>query len=194
VEFVAAHHRQVAPLPHTDTSALRLRITDRHTHEVTGYPPLSVSTDRIGVVALRCGQLLARLSHHGFGRDGAAGAPPRRDGSDGIFEVYPAGALRCWDLPGRGYKRGDNAAEVRATIIDVLGECIELGGTDHLDRLSASHDDLDAVVAALATLAAVTGAVQSPPSAHQAVAEVEGWIHLPTGTLRHLGIGSTYER
>ncbi len=73
------------------TEFLRLRETDRAVRAATKLTPLSVSTDKIGVVALRCAKLLA---HHW----GASGEPPDRTGSGRIVEVYPAAALRQWGL------------------------------------------------------------------------------------------------
>jgi len=82
---------------------LWLRATDRVVWAAVGRRPLSVSSDRIAYPAVRAARLLSRL-----GPD----RPARRDGSDGIIEVYPAGALAAWGIdPGR-YKRPD-ALDVR---------------------------------------------------------------------------------
>lgn len=79
--------------------SLRLRITDIAVHEATRLTPLSVSTDRIGLPAMRAMALLAR---HGV-RD--------RSGGDGrFFEVYPAGSLKKWGLVCRGHKGRDKGA------------------------------------------------------------------------------------
>ena len=81
IEFVDAiaawRDRQewrIAPAdPDNEQAKLVLRETDRHVHEVTGLPtdpdaairkgkwPLSVSTDKLGITAMRCMRLLAEV-------------------------------------------------------------------------------------------------------------------------------------
>lgn len=92
--------------------SLRLRATDRAVHAHLGLTPLSVSTDRIGIVAMRCARLLAAVQ-------GELGQPVDRSGQDRILEVYPAAALRSWEIspatsedPG-SYKGDSNAARIR---------------------------------------------------------------------------------
>ena len=60
---------------------LRLRLTDRRVHEQLGLMPLSVSTDRIALPAMRA---MALLHRHGV---------TDRSGDGRFFEVYPAGSL-----------------------------------------------------------------------------------------------------
>ena len=78
-------------------AGLAFRRTDQVVHAATGRWPLSVSADRIAYPAMRCAGLLARLA--------ATGRPVRRSGIDSLVaEVYPAAALRIWELPTAGYK------------------------------------------------------------------------------------------
>lgn len=72
---------------------LRYRLTDRILQAEYGINPLSVSSDKVAVLAWRCAELLDEIS--------AAGMGPSRDGTDGIVEVYPGAALKVWDLKHR---------------------------------------------------------------------------------------------
>src|SRR5262245_19580776 len=90
VTAVAAHANSVAwpgrgqpGLGHR--RSLRYRLTDEVVHQRVGIWPLSVSTDRIGVTAMRCATLLDALA--------AAGHPVDRAGGGQVVEVYPAAAL-----------------------------------------------------------------------------------------------------
>ena len=116
VEVVSAYLRDGrwpdAPGSSEAQQLMRLRATDRAVHKLTALTPLSVSTDRIGVVAMRCARLLAAYWR-------SAGQSPDRSGSGRILEVYPAGALRCWGVavanehdPG-SYKGNDPGASAR---------------------------------------------------------------------------------
>ena len=139
-----------------------------------GRDPLSVSTDKLGIVALRGVRILERLRGAGADRSGGAG----------VYEVYPAGALALWGLPSRGYKGTDGAA-ARQEIVAGLAPHLDPGG--HEDRLADNDDDLDAVICALLTGLARFGHTIGPPPEHAAVAAREGWIHLPAGPLDDLG-------
>jgi hypothetical protein len=101
VATVLAHHRgerlpeparfEERPDGRPGLNALRFRLTDDLTWKATAMrPPLSVSTDLLGVVALRAARLLDVLA--------AAGVPVPRDGSGPVAEVYPAAALRRWGI------------------------------------------------------------------------------------------------
>lgn len=69
---------------------LSFRATDAYVHKLTGRTPLSVSTDKIGVTAMRCAGLLDAMAARGERVD--------RAGSGRVVEVYPAAALRRWGL------------------------------------------------------------------------------------------------
>ena len=175
VELIGRHHRGEATETVTATPReLRLRTTDRWIRDWIPRDPLSVSTDRIGVVALRAVRLLERIRAPGCDRSG--------DG--GIYEAYPGGSLARWGLTATGYKtRG--AEDVRGTIVDALGDWVGIDAV--ADRLVASDDDLDAVLTAVVTGLAVAGRTTSPPREHATVAAVEGWIHVPTGPIEEIG-------
>jgi predicted nuclease with RNAse H fold len=90
-----------------DPAALRTRLAWRDTDRFVAEQappcrPLSVSTDRIGVTAMRCAHLLDRLAE--------LAGPVDRSGSGKMVEVYPAAALRRWDLQFRGYKQAKGRA------------------------------------------------------------------------------------
>lgn len=145
---------------------LRFRETDRVVRAATGRWPLSVSTDLIGVPALRCRGLLERLGVQD------------RSGDGRVFEVYPAAALKRWGLPASGYKK--KATDARRAVVDALkirAPWLEWGAFEAL--AVASHDALDAVIAALATRAAALGRYAAPDAAMAQAARIEGWIVLP---------------
>lgn len=151
-----------------DRLDLRMRATDRDVHAQVGIWPLSVSSERIAVVAFRAAGLLGRLQP----------GDPARDGSGRVAEVYPAAGLKTWGLPARGYKRPEQA-DVRRAILAGLTERARLVPGAWTERCIASADALDALVAALLAGALVRGETRPIPKALAAVARVEGWIHLP---------------
>lgn len=90
VAFVAAHSAN-RPLPTTEfgTQSLRLRATDiAVVQRRPGRPPLSVSTNMLGVTALRAARLLAELRERGM--------PVDRTGRGTVCEVYPAASRSAW--------------------------------------------------------------------------------------------------
>jgi len=182
VDFVQAHHAAAAPTrgPAEGGSDWRrplvYRRTDHVVRERIGRWPLSVSTDRLGVTALRCAGLLRRLAEAGFGVDRAA--------EGRLFEVYPGGSLRIWGFDTTGYRVD---ATRRATLIASLSErapWFDLGAFAPL--AVAKADAFDAVIASLATRAGALGAFEPPASEDLAVARREGWVVLPTLDLESL--------
>ncbi|MBX9471084.1 DUF429 domain-containing protein [Microcella sp.] len=172
-----------AALPATGDLAWRRRLayreTDRVVTERTGARPLSVATDRLGMTALRCAVLLQRLAADGRVAN-RSGAHP-----SAVVEVYPAMALRVWGLTAAGYKQSTDARRALIADLEQSAPWLELG--EHRTRMTTSADALDAVLAALVALAHVRGA-SIPPDPHQrALAEVEGWIAIPTVSLDQLG-------
>jgi predicted nuclease with RNAse H fold len=162
---------------------MRLRVTDRVVTEHTKLVPLSVTTDRIGVTAMRCARLLA--AHHA-----EMGAQIDRSGQGRVVEVYPAAALVCWGLspkfaaddPG-SYKGGDSRAKARRErLVDQIVDAGE-GWLDLPEKVRIvcrdSDDCLDAMLSALVARAAELGRVE--PVSDPGAAVVEGWIALPTG-------------
>ncbi|MDR6414565.1 DUF429 domain-containing protein [Pseudarthrobacter sulfonivorans] len=159
---------------------LAYRDTDRFVTGHTGLIPLSVSADRLAHPAMRCAVIQAKIAaEHG---------PQARDGSGRLAEVYPAASLKVWGLLARGYKgRGAPEAERLGVILEHLAAAapwLDLAGSE--DRLAASDDLFDAVIASLTARAAAVGQTLHPPETHAAAALTEGWIHVPSGQLAGL--------
>jgi predicted nuclease with RNAse H fold len=147
--------------------ALRLRETDIWVWKnVLRRSPLSVSTDKIALPAMRCTGLLSALKV----RD--------RSGDGRVYEVYPAAALERWVGLSSGYKNGPAAMSQLATIVDAL-EC-RLQGWRLPERCRVNDDALDAVVSAFVGAAARIGAVEPVPMGLRSAAAIEGWIAVPT--------------
>jgi predicted nuclease with RNAse H fold len=165
--FTAAVTRWTATAwdnPLRDT--LRLRLTDAEVQRVTRLTPLSVSTDRIALPAMRAMALLAR---HGV---------TDRSGGDGkFFEVYPAGSLKQWGLPCRTYKGPGNLA-ARRRLLDALHRWLPALSPVPA-AFTASDHAFDALIASLTTRCAAAGLTLAPDAGQRALACSEGWIHLP---------------
>jgi predicted nuclease with RNAse H fold len=160
VDAIVAH-RDGAGWPEAEARELRLRHTDRFVHAELGVTALSVSTDRIGIVAFRCAGLLARFRESD------------RSGAGLLCEVYPAAALRRWyGESAKGYRRD---AEKRASLLRRLtvDHGIAIGDES---RFCDDHV-FDAFVCALVARAVLDGKT-IPPDDPDLAAE-EGWIHLP---------------
>jgi len=137
VDAVTAHAAG-GPWQSAPSLQLRYRATDLAIQRSTGLWPLSVSSDRIAVVAFRAARLASLLRPHDHARDG----------SNGLLEAYPAAALQRWSLPSRSYKLPEHVAE-RSRILTGLQQAIELDLAGHADRLIGSSDRLDALVSAM---------------------------------------------
>ena len=170
--------------------ALRLRATDLTVREVTKLKPLSVSTDRIGVVAMRCARLLAATQTE-------LDVPVDRSGEGRFLEVYPAATLLQWDLstqlsddPG-SYKGPEARARARREwIIESLRRAtagwLEIGEKTRVVCVDSDHC-LDALIASLTARAAERDALL--PIGDLEAAQIEGWIRLPRkGSLASLGV------
>ncbi len=152
------------------------RETDRQAREITGRWPLSVSTDRLGMTAMRCAGLLSRMQRTGIVID--------RSGAGKIVEVYPGASLRLWGLATAGYRASQ---DVRLQLLEQLrlqAPWFEPGGFS--DLMVESCDAFDAVVAALATRSAALGRYEKPAEQLIDQARIEGWIALPNGPLGEL--------
>lgn len=155
---------------------LAYRETDRYVRSMTGRWPLSVATDRLGMTALRCSGLLARLQESGVEID--------RSGAGLIVEVYPGATLRIWNLALPGYR---TSSELRSACLDVLqAEAPWLNFEEFRHLLEASCDAFDSLIAALATRAAALGHYEKPTETVLEVAKAEGWIALPNRGLDKL--------
>ncbi len=169
---------------------LRLRATDQAIRLGLGLTPLSVSTDRIGVVAMRCARLLAAAQAE-------LGRPIDRTGHGRFVEVYPAAALLVWQIspkdsddPG-SYKGPGLAARARrerivAQIVEATSRWLEIG--EKVKAVCADDDNcLDAFICALIARAADRNHLQ-PVQDEVGKAATEGWIRLPEpGSLSLLG-------
>ena len=178
VELVAC--RGMAPAkPWTDQTKreLRFRLTDVRVRELTGLWPLSVSTDLIGVPALRCAGLLTQMGVSDRSGDGL------------VYEVYPAAALKMWRLPFAGYKgiKKRRALEELCSALLRRAPWLRITDEEHIKLLRSRDDAFDALVAALVARAASLGLTAAPSSADRPRAEIEGWIHVPLeGSLQSL--------
>ncbi len=166
---------------HAETKAYRYRRTDLWVRRnLKTSPPLSVSTDRIALPAMRAAALMSRL-------------PERTalDGSGVVVEVYPAAALRRWGFPSRSYKRKENVEARRQLVEQFLTETagwLSIGEEDVALCLS-SDDAFDAVIGALAAQAAAVGLADGIPDEERTAAAREGWIAVPCeGSLGRLSM------
>ena len=148
---------------------LAYRETDRSVREHTGRWPLSVSTDRLGLTAMRCAGLLSRLQ--------AAGIPLDRSGAGLVVEVYPGASLRQWGLVTQGYRA---SADIRQRLLaDLEAEAPWFSAGPHRQLMIDSCDAFDAVIAAFSSRAAALGQYLKPTAGQLERARVEGWIAVP---------------
>ena len=170
-----------APLANDEADRLKYRATDRWLREQNfaakgrkPVRPLSVATDKLGAVALRCVRLVQCLE--AFRGD-------RRT----IYEVYPAASLACWMTVTSSYKKKRDPAS-KAVRRWIIGRLVEQGldVASFGEALVASDDDLDALVSALTAALAFAGRTDLPPPNHAVLAKSEGWIHIPSGPISDL--------
>jgi predicted nuclease with RNAse H fold len=146
---------------------LQFRETDRFVTQTSKIWPLSVSTDRIGLPAMRANALLLR-----YGIKDRSGGPQ-------FFEVYPAASLKSWGLPHNNYKRADDECKrLRRRILRGLRK--RLPWLEVVDDYAVDSDALDALVASLTVRAASQNLTIKPGRGQISAARREGWIHLPT--------------
>lgn len=144
------------------------RATDRYLSSVLKLGnPLSVSANLIAIPAMRTRALLTRLGITAL------------DGSEGVYETYPAASLRVWDLPNAPYKGKNGTAAARQDLLKIL---VDRWGIRDVDPalLAVSDHVLDALICALTVREVIKHGTSIPPEyAH--VARQEGWIHVPKG-------------
>ncbi|MFS0733600.1 DUF429 domain-containing protein [Microbacterium sp. 1P10UB] len=179
VDFVAAHAAgDATPDGGIDwRRTLAYRETDRAVHAAIGRWPLSVSADRLGLTAMRCAGLLARLAAGGVRVDGSA-----EEGR--VAEVYPGATLRLWGWDVRGYRVDVDVRRRLLARLAAEAPWLELG--DHPELMTRSCDAFDAVIAALSARAALLRHYARPSAAQVDRARREGWVVLPTGPLADL--------
>jgi predicted nuclease with RNAse H fold len=164
--------------PPADRMPLRYRTTDLATR-ACGAQPLSVSSDLIGVAAMRG----ARLQH----LMAEAGVDVDRSGTTGrVIEAYPAAALRVWGLASSKYKGPENVAACRFLAVEVTNQCGALRSSAESCLSGCDDDGLDAFICALVARAALAGQTTRPDPADLDVARREGWIHVPTGGIAEI--------
>lgn len=155
---------------------LAYRETDRHVREATGRWPLSVSTDRLGMTAIRCAGLLSKIA--------ATGVTIERSGSGKVVEVYPGASLGLWGFNRAGY-RSDHS--IRRRLLDELktqAPWLALGEFESL--MIESCDAFDSVIAALAARVAYLGHYEGPSESQLSQASREGWVALPNKPLSEM--------
>jgi predicted nuclease with RNAse H fold len=158
---------------------LSFRATDRRLIEGGARRPLSVSTDLIGVVAMRCAYLLDRLA--------ARGEPVDRAGSGKVVEAYPAPSLTSWGISAVGYKSRVGASRLPELLARVEAQLTLDISPMHREAATTDHNCFDALIACLVARAAGIGLTQPPQPGEEADrATREGWIHLPTNPLGDL--------
>ena len=154
---------------------LRLRETDRRLQEMKiGVTPLSVSTDKISLPAMRAMLLLKR-----FGVKDKTGMTPFNDKH--FYEVYPAATLACWKMNRAGYKKAD-AISIRQKIVEQITQKFSfVDSADDLISCTKTDHQLDALICALTAFKASIKQTNWPPPSDldESVIHQEGWIHLP---------------
>ncbi len=190
VEFVNAHHTSRVPqlsVGPAQRLPLRYRATDRYLADEKLGRPLSVSSDLIGVCAMRAAGLLAAMSKNGIevDRSGVRG---------GVAETYPAAAIRHWGLSRGGYKGTANSPAL-GEMVTKLKRCLpQLDLGEHEKTCRTSHDAFDALVCALVARATTQyRCTHQIPRGMSQRAKREGWIHVPKCRLQELLAPPTFE-
>jgi len=173
IEFLSIQRDEVIePFKYDDVwRRMAFRVTDLRVRERFGIYPLSVSTDRLGLTALRAASLLAQLRLGGVNVD--------RAGRGRLAEVYPAVALRQWGLPAASYK-GKSSAPRQALLAELkeLAPWLDFGEFE--TTCIVSHDAFDAVVCALIARAHALDLTVPPEAGDLEAANIEGWICVPS--------------
>ena len=173
------HNTQTAEAGGSDDSRrhMAFRLTDVVVAKEFGRWPLSVSTDRIGLTAMRASSLLAQLRDSGEIVD--------RAGQGRIAEVYPAIALKIWGLRASSYK-GANGAHLSGLVDNLLELAPWLSMGPFESTCRENDDAFDAVIAALISRAHTLGHWHKPTAGQLEQARREGWIVVPTISLNAL--------
>lgn len=158
------------------------RETDRWVRANYRKTPLSVSSDKIAIVAMRCAVLLDDL----MAKCGPDAVDRTVEGV--VCEVYPDPALRHWTaghdrgLRGRETYKGKLAANRRRELLQIIQERLFLGDPAGVLGLCIEQDHaFDALLGALVARAAFLGLTERAPLDERI--SREGWIHLPTAPL-----------
>jgi hypothetical protein len=152
------------------------RETDRAARELTGRWPLSVSTDRLGLTAMRCAGLLSKLAADGVEID--------RTGAGKVVEIYPGASLRLWGFDTSGYR---TSSDIRAKLLEAVklsAPWFEPG--EFAQLMIQSCDAFDSVIANFAARSSRMGLSTRPARELEGQARKEGWIALPESSLGKL--------
>jgi predicted nuclease with RNAse H fold len=178
VDFVREHSQTIADVTGDMDWRRRMayRETDRAVRQLTGRWPLSVSTDRLGLTAMRGAGLLSKLQADGVVID--------RSGAAKVVEIYPGASLRLWGFDTSGYR---TSADLRASLLASIKSAapwFEPG--QFAELMIESCDAFDAVIAAFAARSAFLDKSTAPTKDVIDIAQVEGWIRLPSSALSAL--------
>ncbi|MGY2894335.1 DUF429 domain-containing protein [Deinococcus sp. UYEF24] len=159
--------------------SLRFRRTDLHLKGLSErMQPLSVSSELLGVTAMRCAGLLQAL-----------GVTDRSGQSGRVFEVYPSASLRRWGLETQGYKgKEDDVRERLLTALLDKAPWLEMTETQRQELTTSDHL-MDALAASLTAGMAMRykDLIDPVPERDLDHARIEGWIMLPRpGSLEQL--------
>lgn len=178
VDFVNKHSKGSAAVSGDIDWRRRMayRETDRVVREVTGRWPLSVSTDRLGLTAMRCAGLIAKLQ--------ADGADVNRAGEGKIVEVYPAASLRLWGFDTTGYRTSKDLRTKLLAQIEASAPWFE--PSEFAELMIDSCDAFDSVIANFAARSSQAGLSSRPSLELREKALVEGWLSLPASPLTSL--------
>jgi predicted nuclease with RNAse H fold len=183
VEFVNAHHKGRVPTTSVGPEVripLRYRATDMHLVEHGLGRPLSVSSDLIGVCAMRAAGLLAAMAKSGIEVD-------RAGIRGGVAETYPAAAIKHWGLNHGGYKGAAKTSTLGAMVDRLKKDLPQLKLGQHEEPCRASHDAFVAVICALVARATMQyRCTEQIPRGLVQRARREGWIAVPTCRLQDL--------
>lgn len=168
--FVEAVSRHAVGEPFGSACAhdLAYRATDRELGCKGHGWPLSVSADRIAYPAMRAARLLGDLG------------TIDRSGRGRLVEVYPAAALRAWELPHRGYKGFVNRGRLKELLTALRAKVPWLVVTsDQWAQLTNDDNCADALIASLVARSAALGLCEPIPPDQLERAMREGWIAVP---------------
>jgi hypothetical protein len=185
IEFVCRDRvKGNAPPPYDNVTRdrLRFRLTDFRVCRDLGRWPLSVSSDRIALAAMRCVGLRAALE------------ASDTSGTRRIVEVYPAVALKVWGFASSKYKSNGPVIQESEGNLSLLVDrfcaaCPRLAITSEALQLLSTNDDcFDALISSLVARAAVISRTIAPRTAEEVDrASNEGWIEVPDpGSLAEL--------
>jgi hypothetical protein len=164
IQFVNRSPKGIREVPDrnpAECKRLTFRLTDLYVQQTLDLWPLVVTAGKIALPAMRCSGLLDNLGV----RDCS--------GVNGVFEVYPAAALKAWGLPYKGYK-SEGPNPVRADLVGKVSDACSwptLFDSNHA-LCARDHDAFDAVIAAFVGRAAALELTGRPEE--QSVVDEQG--------------------